>query len=180
MWGGILAVLLVMAMTTDISAAQNSTSLEMGSELMKKGPVDMLQSATKEGNSSYYIELINAINDQYSEDLGYSSDILDEFVKGNITNREALVATISISTLTSQTKSAFDQIEPPEEYVMYHFYMQTALEYLNEYFWNMAKFYETESNQYAIRARETFNLSIFYYEKSIEEHASVQRSAAGN
>ena len=176
---GILAALVIMTMTACLSTALNTTSSEMGESNNRDLAAIPLVTAQGE-NGSHYVELIRLVDDQYLEEIGYSSDVLDEFVKSNITNREAMVATVSIFTLTSQTMSAFEQIEPPEEYVKYHFYMREALKYLKIYTWNMAKFYETGSNSYAIQAKEDFNLSIFYYEKGIEEYNSIHQPSAGN
>lgn len=89
-----------------------------------------------------------------------------------------MMATTSILALASRTKDAASRIDPPDDYIKYHFYVQRSLDYLEEYLWNMGKFYETSNNAYAIRAREAFNLSVYYYETSIEEFALVQKSGS--
>jgi hypothetical protein len=175
---GILLVLLLAATTTGVSTALNTTPMDKSRELMVEGgPFGTVLTQDPDGNSSYYLKLIKEAGNQYSEDLGYSSDILDEFVKNNITNREAMVATVSILTLTAQTYDMLSSVQSPDEYVKYQFYMESALKYFRLYLWNMAKFYETNRNEYAVKAREFFNLSIYYYEKSVEEYDLIQRSA---
>ena len=178
---GIILILLLAATTMGVSTALNTTPMDgNGQELVGGNPSSGTSLIVKQsGNESYYLELIKVVRNQYSEDLGYSSEILNEYVNGNITDREAMMATISVLTLTTQTHDMFDHVESPEKYVKYHFYMQSALKYLKLYLWNMAKFYETNVNEYAVQARECFNLSIFYYEKSIEEYEFIQLSAAG-
>jgi hypothetical protein len=177
---GILIIILLAATTTGISMAQNATPADQSQELADQDTSSGILLTVKPSENEFnYVDLIKTVRDQYSEDLGCSSDILNEFVKSNITNREAMVATISVLALTTQTHDMFDQFESPEEYVKYQFYMQNALKYLKEYLWNMAKFYETGSNEYAGQARDYFNLSIYYYEKSIEEYELIQLSAVG-
>jgi len=175
MQGRNLALILLMVIAPGASAGLDETAT----------PADQNSSETLSHligrqNGSHYIEELTDIRVQYNEDLGYSSDILDEFVKKNMTNRDAMMATTSILVLASRTKDAASRIDPPDDYVKYHFYVQRSLDYLEEYLWNMGKFYETGNNAYAIRAREGFNLSIFYYERSIEEFALVQRSGSAD
>lgn len=160
-----LFVLTTIALSSDL----NTINIGQNPERVEYSSSNVTMSTIQVDDESYYLELLNAARNQYSEDLGYSSDILDDFVKNNITNREAMTATISIFVISSQTRDMIDQIDPPSEYIMYHTYILYSLKYLNIYLWNMAKFYETGNNEYALRARENFNLSISYYEDGLYE-----------
>ncbi|MDF0593685.1 hypothetical protein P0O24_08820 [Methanotrichaceae archaeon M04Ac] len=175
MQGRNLALILLMVIAPGVSAGLDGTAT----------PTDLnssetLSHITERQNGLHYIEEMTDIRVQYNEDLGYSSDILDEFVKKNITNRDAVMVTMAILVLASRTKDAASRIDPPDDYVKYHFYVQRSLDYLEEYLWNMGKFYETGNNAYAILARDAFNLSVYYYERSIEEFALVQKSGSAD
>lgn len=100
---------------------------------------------------------------QYEEDLNHSSYILDEFVKKNITNSEAMMAASSLYELSSRTHELIYEEKPTPDYANYHNDTIHALSYLREYLWDMAKFYETNKINYALSARENFNDSLYYY-----------------
>ena len=102
---------------------------------------------------------------QFSEDLNQSSYILDEFVRKNISGRDAMIATSSLFVMTSHTMENVEDSAPPEKYLIYHNNTLQGLGALREYLWNMAKFYETNKISYAIRARDNFNKSLYYYGK---------------
>jgi len=123
------------------------------------------ESETQQGTSSYQ-NVSNLIWRQYNEDFTYSSYILDEFVKNNISNQEAMINTVAVFTLTSELVVAVNLITPPEDYLDYHHYTLQSLINLKGYFWNLAKFYETGDTQYAIQSRERFNTSVDYRKKA--------------
>jgi hypothetical protein len=95
--------------------------------------------------------------------LNFSSYILDEFIKKNITNSDAMVATSSLFGLSSQSRDAIYSMRPTGEYKGYHNDTILALTYLNAFLWDMAKFYETNKISYALAARVNYNESLYYY-----------------
>jgi hypothetical protein len=71
-------------------------------------------------NESAYRDLLNVTLSQYNEDLNNSSRILAEYVKKNITAREAMVATMSLYTLTSKTEDEFHKAKATNKYKNIH------------------------------------------------------------
>jgi len=115
-------------------------------------------------NASIYMYISNGVFNEYQEDLNYSSKILDEFVKGNISKRDAMIATTSLFTLTSQTAEAIVRVSPPPEFADYHDNSVGTLVYFKAYLWSLAKFYETGATKYAVQANDSFNISVKFYE----------------
>ncbi len=129
------------------------------------GIMGLAEGSSESNNSTIYKSiLIQALN-QYDEDLNSSSYILDEFVKKNISSNDAMIATTSLFILASHTLETIKTAKLPPEYADYHNDTIRALEYLREYLWDMAKFYETNEISYALSARDNFNSSLYYYEK---------------
>ncbi len=126
--------------------------------------------APKIDNESIYRNLLNSTWAQYNEDLNYSSNILAEYVKKNITAREAMVATISLYTLTSKTEDEFLKLKAIDKYKNIHNNTIVALSNLEGYLWNITKFYETDKTIYAVKARESFNSSLYYFGKARGEY----------
>jgi len=122
--------------------------------------------ASKMDNESIYRNLLNSTWSQYNEDLNYSSIILAEYVKKNITAREAMVATVSLYTLTSKTEDEFHKAKAIYKYKNIHNNTIAALSNLEGYLWNITKFYETDKTIYAVKARESFNSSLYYFGKA--------------
>ena len=122
--------------------------------------------ASKMDNESIYKNLLNSTWSQYNEDLNYSSIILAEYVKKNITAREAMVATVSLYTLTSKTEDEFHKAKAIDKYKNIHNNTIVALSSLEVYLWNITKFYETDKTIYAVKARESFNSSLYYFGKA--------------
>lgn len=160
-----LALFLAMLIfgTVIISSASNENKAGFGG---KDGIANSLQEATINSNESVYNELLKRAWIQFSEDLNQSSHILDEFVKKNITNDDAIEATAAIYILASHTKEVVENYPSPKKYSSYQNDTISGLETLREYLWNMAKFYETDRIYYAIQARESFNRSLYYYEQT--------------
>ncbi len=123
-------------------------------------------------NESNYINLTNKMWSLYSEDLLYSSNILNAYTKNNISSREALSATISVFVLNSQTTSAITEAiagaKPPAKYAKYHNSTVAAISSLQDYLLSLAKFYETGNIEYAVAARNLFNESIEHHDEAIE------------
>lgn len=120
-------------------------------------------------NVSIYMSLSNAAWSGYSEDLAYSSKVLDEYVKGNISQKEAMVAMTSLFTITSQPAESINKVSPPVEFEKYHSYTMGTFEYFKAYLWCLAKFYETDNVNYAIQASEYFNKSVSSQKAAKEE-----------
>ncbi len=120
-------------------------------------------------SESNYLNLSNAVWNMYSEDLIYASQILDEFVKNNISSRNAMMATTSVYILDSITASNVDKVNPPEKFILLHRDTAQAFNYLEGYLWNLAKYYETGAGKYASIARDSFNSSILFKGKAEEQ-----------
>jgi hypothetical protein len=114
-------------------------------------------------NESSYNKVTDQIWKQYNDDFNYSSLILDEYVKKNISPREAFISTISLYVLNGRTLNVFKSINPPEKYSENHNRAISAFINLEDFFWYMAKYYETQEKIYAIQARNKFNESTYYY-----------------
>ncbi|NMC10656.1 MAG: hypothetical protein GYA39_06760 [Methanothrix sp.] len=129
------------------------------------GIMGQAEGSSEGNNSSIYRNILIQALTQYDEDLNSSSYILDEFVKKNISSNDAMIATTSLFILASHTLETIEFAKLPLEYEDYHNDTIRALEYLREYLWDMAKFYETNEIGYAFSARDNFNSSLYYYEK---------------
>ena len=116
-----------------------------------------------------YLNLSNTAWNMYNEDLVYASQILDEFVKKNISSRNAMMATTSAYVLDSITASNVAKTNPPEKFILLHRDTTQAFNYLQSYMWNLAKYYETGEGKYATVARNSFNSSIQFKEKADEK-----------
>jgi hypothetical protein len=119
-------------------------------------------------NETDYVSLSNKVWSLYNEDLAYSSNVLNEFTKKNISNKEALGSTLEVFLLNSQTTGLINQIEPPEKYSTYHNNTVSAMAAFQNYLLNLAKFYETGNIGYAQAAKDLFNESLEYHDKAIE------------
>ena len=129
------------------------------------GIMGYAEGSSESDNSSIYRNILIQALTQYDEDLNSSSYILDEFVKKNISSNDAMIATTSLFVLASHTLEKIEVAKLPLEYAGYHNDTIRALEYLREYLWDMAKFYETNDISYALSARDNFNSSLYYYDK---------------
>jgi len=123
----------------------------------------ILPGAAPLDNISIHKDIIIQSLAQYEEDLNFSSHILDEFIKKNITNSDAMVATSSLLGLSSQSRDTIYSMRPTGEYKGNHNDTILALTYLNAFLWDMAKFYETNKISYALAARVNYNESLYYY-----------------
>jgi hypothetical protein len=144
---------------------------------LSDGGILISQDIAKDHNESNYSELLGRTWSQYNEDLNQSSFILNEFVKKNITNSEAMTATTSLYVLNSFTLEQMNREKPPNRYEINHNSTLRALEALRLYLWNMAKFYETNRISYAIDARENFNSSLYYYNMEKEAIRKLANSS---
>jgi len=113
-----------------------------------------------------YLNFSNTVWNMYNEDLRYAGMVLDEFVKEDISSREALMATTSVYILDSITASSVERTSPPEKFLGLHRDTTKAFNYLQGYMVSLAKYYETGNRFYSSSARDSFNLSIQYKEKA--------------
>jgi len=165
------AVLLVVALINpiDLSCAQIGNGSDPA--------IFTSTGAAKLDNESISRDLLNSTWAQYQEDLNYSSVILTQFVKKNITEREAMIATTSLLLLASQTLANLNKLRPAKRYADSYNDTILALSNLGKYMWNISKYYETEKASYAINARENYNNSSYYFERAREK---ILRSKKAN
>lgn len=114
-------------------------------------------------------DLLNEARRDYNENVIYSASILDRFVRGNLTNENAMTATSAVFLLTSRTVDKVEKISPTDKYANYHEYTLNALTNLEDYLWLMMKYFQTNNRDYARQASDSFNMSVYYYDKGIEE-----------
>lgn len=161
---GVLSLLSVLILIiTYTSGAVNETAPQ------KIAPINSIKSSqelTSNLNDSDYYDLLGQSWIQFNEDLNQSSYILNEYVKKNITNSEAMISTASLYILISHTIDVVENHPISKEYPDYQSNTLEGLKIFKEYLWNMAKFYETNKVYYAIEARENFNRSLLFYEKT--------------
>jgi hypothetical protein len=123
---------------------------------------------TQTENESQYLNLTNALWGYYNEDLSYSSEVLNKYVQANITRQEALEAITSAIVLNSKVADTIVELNPPEKYKSYNGNTVRAFESFRAYLFNLAKFYQTGNNAYAMEARILFNETVEYHDKAIE------------
>jgi hypothetical protein len=123
--------------------------------------------STAAPDQSYSIAM-GMVWSQYSEDIKYLNDVLNDYVTKNITSREALQSTTSIYILTSDTLNTVAQLKPPEEEAKDYSNALNAVAYLKFSVWNLAKFFETNNTLYSKMAREDYNMSAGFYSKKAQ------------
>lgn len=161
---GIINICIIISLMGVAGAATTSTAIVAdGINEVHGSRAGALPGTANLENDSFYKTIFMQSLVQYEEDLNHSSYILDEFVKKNITNREAMVAASSLYELSSRTRELIYEEKPTRDYAIYHNDTIHALSYLRDYLWDMAKFYETNKLNYALSARENFNDSLYYY-----------------
>jgi hypothetical protein len=120
-------------------------------------------------SDSDYRNTTDGILREFKEDLDYSSFVLDEFVKENISRESALTSTISVYVMNIHTINTVLRVEPSEKFSKYHSYLNLMLTDFQMYLWNLAKFYETNNGNYALRAREKYNSTTENYDNALQE-----------
>jgi hypothetical protein len=106
---------------------------------------------------------------QYMENLNYSSDMVDLFMKKNITNEEAMHLDASLMTLNAYTISAYETIQPSDDREKFHGFALEAMNHFQDYLFNMGKFFETNDGTYLLVARDYFNQTQDSYVKGKAE-----------
>ncbi len=116
-----------------------------------------------------YDRIITAAWFDYSNDLNYSSRILEEYVNNNISDAEAIQSFMATYVMAGRTAANIAMVEPPDMYRNYHNYTFSAVENFRLYLWNLAKFIETKYIVYGQDAMNYFNASQEAREKALEE-----------
>jgi flagellar hook-basal body complex protein FliE len=163
----LLVMSLLMSTIGAIGLSEASGAKLIGNS-SKETNVEALQKASQNMTDASYKDLLQQSLGQFNDDLNQSSFILDEYIRKNISRRDAMVASTSLYVLTSHSLDSINQTQPPKKYATYFNFTIHALENLKDYLWNMGKFYETSKTDYAITARINFNDSMYYYEKGRE------------
>jgi len=109
----------------------------------------------------------------YTNDLNYSSQVLNEYANKNLSESEAIQSIMSTYSLAGRTEANMAKIEPPTKFSKYNNYTYDAVEYFRMYLWNLAKLLETRYPEYGIEARTDFNKSMEYRQKAIDESVLV-------
>jgi len=133
--------------------------------------------ATGVVNESMYINTSHNVIAYYAEDLAYSTDIFDKYVAKNISSRDAMVATTSLYSLSSDVVQSFASLNPPigSDYKAYQqSLLQTWVDF-RTFLWFMAKYYETGNMPYISQAQKSVNSSIqnFYKAEGIGNNLST-------
>ena len=128
--------------------------------------------AIAQESANYSQESLAALFD-YTNDLNYSSQILDGYVNKSISNSEAIQSVMAIYTMAGRTESNMARVEPPAKYAEFHNYTLNAVEYFRLYLWNLAKFLETKYPVYGVEAQSYLNKSLDYRQKAIDESLLV-------
>ena len=148
-WYIVLLGILMLLSANSCWAAENTTELLSGSD---------------------YRNVTDGVLVEFNEDLNYSSFILDSFVKGNISRESALASTISAYVLNIHSINTVLRVEPAEKkFSDFHNYLTLMLSDFQMYLWNIAKFYETNNGNYALRAREKYNSTTENYDNALQE-----------
>jgi hypothetical protein len=144
----ILKLLILITLFISTVYCSDSAITKEDGGLMIEKPVSLQQL-----NESSYKQAMDRVWNQYNDDLNYSSSILDQFVRKNISSKEAFITTVSLYVLNKETINAINLITPPESYRENHNTSISLLIGIENFYWNMAKYYETQDRNYAIQAR---------------------------
>lgn len=115
-------------------------------------------------NESSYRNFLSMVQSLYRDDYNYSGRVLENYVNKTISDKDAMVITTSIFTLTSYSIALLETTKPPKAYESAYNNTHLAFINLRVFLWDMSKFYETNRVSYLPRARESLNESISYYE----------------
>jgi hypothetical protein len=109
----------------------------------------------------------------YTNDLNYSSQVLDEYVNKNISESEAIQSIMAVYLLAGRTESNIAKVEPPTKYSNFHNYTFNAVVNFRLYLWNLAKYMETRYPEYGVEAQTYLNQSLEYRQKAIDESVLI-------
>ena len=111
-------------------------------------------------NSSIYGNASALAWREFHDDFNYSSNILNDYVKKNITRTQAMMTTVSLYSLTTQTALSINSVTPPQKYSKYHNYTLGTVNNFRMYLFYLSKFLETNDPSYAVNARSYFNTTL--------------------
>jgi len=122
-----------------------------------------------------YINLSNAALAYYSQDLNYSSIVVDQFTKGSIGGREAMTATTTLYVLSLKTYVDLAAISRPsgEAYDTYNNDLAQTFGNYQMYLWLLMKYFETGDKSYATAAASKINDSYTYFQKALNDQAAL-------
>jgi hypothetical protein len=120
-------------------------------------------------NESQYLAYSNYALTGLEEDSAFSSAILTKYAEKNITDNEALALTMAVYNVITHAKDMLSSFSPPKKYEEYHKNILSLMTCSQNYLWNMGRFYETHKVDYVRQARNSYNLSIIYHDKIIEQ-----------
>jgi len=163
-----LLVMSLLISTIGAIGLSEASGVKLISNSSKETNIKTLQKASKNMTDASFKDILQQTLGQFNDDLNQSSFVLDEFIRKNISRRDAMVSTTSLYVLTSHSLDSINKTQPSKKYATYFNFTIHALENLRDYLWNMGKFYETSKTDYAITARINFNDSMYYYEKGRE------------
>jgi hypothetical protein len=122
-----------------------------------------------------YINLSNTALAYYSQDLNYSSMIVDEFTKGTISGRDAMTATTTLYVLSLKTYVDLASISRPsgEAFDTYSNDLGQTFGNYQMYLWLLMKYFETGDRSFATAAASKINDSYSYFQKALEDQAAI-------
>ena len=160
----LLSILMLLSANLFWAAAESPASAE--EQVLK---INAAKNTTELLSDSDYRNATDGILIEFNEDLNHSSSVLNSFVKGNISRESALTSTISVYVMNIHTINTVLRVEPSEKFSKYHNYLSLMLTDFQMYLWNLAKFYETNNGNYALRAREMYNSTTENYDNALQE-----------
>jgi hypothetical protein len=160
----LLSILILLSANLSWAVAESPAGAE---ETVLK--INAAKNTTEVLSDSDYRKATDGILIEFNEDLNYSSSVLNSFVKGNISRERALTSTTSVYVMNIHNINTVLRVEPSEKFSKYHNYLTLMLTDFQMYLWNLAKFYETNNGNYALRAREMYNSTTENYDNALQE-----------
>ena len=163
----VLALTLIAAISvSNVAAISSPETNEAVLGIMQAGNLTNETSAANETNAE---QLALKNWNSFIENFEYQNEILNGTIRGNSTYREALDSITSVLVLNSKALTEAERVNPDSKYLDFHSYTINAMEYLNVYLYNMAKYFETRDARYARTAGSAFNTTVEYYNLGKDE-----------
>jgi len=169
-----LVIFAVLFVAASIQSCFGETSVQAGAEA---GAQASVQTAV---DSQTYLNLTNAALAYYSQDLNYSSKIVDEFTKGSISSSEAMTATTTLYVLALKTYVDLASVSRPsgEAYDTYYSDLDVTFSSYQMYLWLLMKYFETGDRSYATAAAGRISDSYSYFQKAMEDQSALTAQSA--
>lgn len=106
---------------------------------------DALGEENRSAEELDYLNVSNAMWSRFWEDLYFSSYILDEYTRGNITVDNAYNSIVSAFIMCDRSTAFLETISPPPKYEKLNDLTLSAMFSLQAYLWNLAKMYQAIS-----------------------------------